>query len=242
MKNLIAVAVDDEPKALDVIKMHAEKIPFLRLQKTFRDAPEAVAWINANAVDLIFLDINMPNLSGLAFRQLIGKSPMIIFTTAYSEYALESYEYSAVDYLLKPIRFQRFFSAVLKAREQQQTRQGTPPQPQTSGHKGGISQHNIFVKSGPKTYKIDSSDIFYLEKDGNYVYFHTREKKIMSRLNMQQLKELLPDNDFMKVHKSYIIALQHIDIIETHQVTICGKKIPVAKSYREKLMEKLKSQ
>lgn len=240
-EQLIAIAVEDEPKALEIIEIHAKKIPFLALERSFRDALTAISWLQDNRVDLIFLDINMPSLSGLKFREYVGPTPMIIFTTAYAKYAVESYNLNAVDYLLKPISFDRFFKAALKARETWQLKQGrtTPAIPNTSPAQPTTRQHFIYVKSGSKLYKVSPDDILFLEKNGNYVFFHTNTQKIMSRLNMSQLQELLPGSGFLKVHKSYIISLQHIEVVEPGQVIIAGKKIPIAKAYKEQLMNAL---
>ena len=234
---LTAIAVDDEPRALEIISLHAEKISFLDLQHTFRDAVDAIAWLQNNPIDLIFLDINMPNLSGLKFRQLIGEKAMIIFTTAYSEYAVESYEQNAVDYLVKPIVFERFLKGVLKAKNQsgiQAISSDTPLTPSSD-----LTVSSIFIKSGTKHFQLNTDDILFLEKDGNYVFFHTNDRKVISRLNMTQVLDMLPEEKFLRIHKSYIVALQHIDIVENHQVTIKHNKIPIAKVYRKTLLERL---
>ena len=235
---ITAIAVDDEPKALELIQIHAGKVPFLELKDSFRDALKAIDWLQQNTVDLIFLDINMPNLSGLKFRSLIGEQTMIIFTTAYSEYAVESYNLNAVDYLLKPIPFERFLKAVLKAKEQLRLNHSpeVKPEPETP-----LSGKQIYVKSGTKLIRLEVADILYLEKDGNYVLFYTKERKVLSRLNMTQALEILPDKLFLRVHKSYIVALRHIDVVEQGHVEVNGKKIAVAKTYKDILLDRLKS-
>lgn len=235
---LKAIAIDDEPKALDVIAIHCEKVPFIELQKSFRGPLDAVAWLEQHSVDVAFLDINMPELSGLKFRQLVGEQVMIIFTTAYAEYAAESYNYDAVDYLLKPITFERFLKAVLKARRRlaktvdQAMERLAEPGPSTA-------DSQIYVKSGTKLYQVKTADILFLEKDGNYITFYTKDRKVLSRQNMGQVLSLLPELDFVRVHKSYIVAIRHIDILENHQLTIAGRQIPIAKTYRAALLEKL---
>lgn len=229
---LTAIAIDDEPKALEIIERYAEKISFLTLLHTFRDPLDAVNWLSAESVDVLFLDINMPNLSGLAFRRLIGRDPMIIFTTAYSEYAVESYEYNALDYLLKPISFDRFFAAVMKAKGTvQKSERKIVHTPETS--------RQIFIKSGSKLYRFAPEEVLFCEKDGNYCLVHTSDKKILSRLNMAQLLEILPSNTFLRVHKSYVINLDHVAVIESHQLTIGKHCIPIAKSYRELVKNRL---
>ena len=233
---ITAIAVDDEPKALELIQIHAAKVPFLNLKQSFRDALKALDWLQHNPVDLIFLDINMPNLSGLKFKTLIGSKSRVVFTTAYSEYAVESYALNAVDYLLKPIPFERFLKAVLKAKDLMRL-DGIAPSVNTVPNEPGGKQ--IYVKSGTKLVRLDIDEILYLEKDGNYVLFFTKERKVLSRLNMTQVMEVLPENLFFRIHKSYIIALKHIEVIEHGHVLINGKKIAIAKTYKEALFEKL---
>lgn len=227
MKPISAIAVDDEPNALEIIRLHAHKVPFLNLKKTFRKALDAIDWLQHNEVDLVFLDINMPNLSGLKFRGLIGDKIKIIFTTAYSEYAVESYNQNALDYLLKPILFERFLKATLKMKG-------------IKDHPNPVTKNQIYVKSGTKLYKLNIADILYLEKDGNYIHFHTPSRKVMARLNMNQALALLPEKLFLRIHKSYIVGLNHIDMLEGHYLDIGSKRIPVAKVYREMLLQKLK--
>ena len=235
-KNLTAIAVDDEPKALDIIQMHTAKVPFLTLCNSFRDPIEAIAWVRTHPTDVIFLDINMPQISGLKFRELIGEEIMIVFTTAYSKYAVESYELKAVDYLLKPIPFDRFLKAVIKVQELHTYKsQATLPQKEIKSSE----HHHIYVKSGTKLHKLNTDDILFFQKEGNYVVFHTRHKKILSRLNMNQVLELIPEAGFLRVHKSYIVNLLNVEIIESHQLTIKGNRIPVAKPYREKVKQQL---
>ena len=231
-EHITAIAVDDEPNALEIIKMHSNKVSFLNLQHCFRDPIEAVEWLRLHSVDMLFLDINMPDLSGLQFRKIIGNTTSIIFTTAYPEFGAESYESDALDYLVKPIVFERFLKAVLKYNNRQRIGVGESIQ-LASAPKPAKSQ--LFIKSGRKRYSVNIHEIFYLKKDGNYVEFHMPNKKILSRLNMEQVQALLPENKFFRVHKSYIIALEHIDSIEVHQVMVKGISIPIAKSYRKKL-------
>ena len=233
-----AVAVDDEPRALDVIEVHLDKINFIDLCKKFRDPTDALSWMQTNPVDLIFLDINMPNLSGLKFRELVGKDTMIIFTTAYSEYALESYNLEAIDYLLKPITFERFFKGALKAQERWMLKNNQDSDSQTTSSKD--KSNHIFIKSGSEVHKLDPAEIRYIAKDGNYAFFHLERRKIITRLSMQQLLDLLPDEHFLKVHKSFIISVPHVDVFERSAVRIRDKTIPVSKKYNAELVEQMK--
>lgn len=230
-----AIAIDDEPKALETLSRYLEKIPFLRLEQTFRDPLAAIAWWQEQQADLVFADINMPNLSGLKIREFMPRT-LLIFTTAYSEFAVESYELNAVDYLVKPIPFDRFLKACLKAKQHLELLAGaaTPSHPPTSGQ----HQASLFIKSGPKHFQLAVERILFIEKDGNYVTFHTPDTKVLSRLTMQQVLGLLPGG-FLQVHKSYIVALQHIEVLEQHQVLIADRRIPVSKAHRAALMAAL---
>lgn len=238
---LSCIAVDDEPRALEVIRIHAGKTPFLDLQRSFRSPVEAVAWLKGNLVDLAFLDINMPDVSGLNFRELAGQQLLIVFTTAYADYAVESYEQDAVDYLVKPIRYERFLKAALRARERWLARKLQQPVVPASAAEESLSSQ-IFIKSGTKHYRLAIGEILYLEKDGNYLWFHTTGRRLLSRFSMQQAMEMLPAPRFMQVHRSYIVALPFIDVVEVHQVVVKGQAIPVAKAYREELMARLVKQ
>ncbi|MCB9275221.1 MAG: response regulator transcription factor [Lewinellaceae bacterium] len=230
------IAVDDEPRALEVIRLHAAKAPFLSLQRTFRSPLEALSWLKANPVQLVFLDIDMPEISGLNFLDLAGQPLMAIFTTAYSEYAVESYEQQAIDYLVKPIRFERFLKAALRAQEywlhRRQSLAPVPGQPESPARQ-------LFIKSGAKHYRLDVADILYLQKDGNYVWFHTAGQHVLSRFSVRQALEMLPASEFQQVHRSYIVGLRHIEVVEPHQVKVGGQVVPVAKAYREALWSAL---
>ncbi|MEM7368755.1 MAG: LytTR family DNA-binding domain-containing protein [Bacteroidota bacterium] len=230
--SITSIAIDDEPKALEIIERYVGKVSFMKLLHAFRDPLDAMDWLSDSSVDVLFLDINMPHLSGLAFRDLIGREPLIIFTTAYAEYALESYEHRALDYLLKPISFDRFFSAALKAKDYLEKRPSPIHQPPTVGQQ-------LFIKSGQKRYKLSPADVLFCEKDGNYCIVHTVEKKILSRLTMTQLLTLLPEESFLRVHKSFVVNLTHVSIIEPHQLTIGASQIPIAKSYRDIVKNRL---
>ena len=232
MIEIKSIIVDDEPKAIAVLERYCQDVETITLVETFRDPVKALQFVAQNTVDLIFLDINMPKLSGLEFLDVLKKKPKIIFTTAYSEYALESYTYEAVDYLLKPIDFPRFLKGVSKV----SALIGAEKATDRTEEKAGSNDKVIYIKSGPQLHKIKIGDILYLEKEGNYLKFHTRDKKILSRTNMKDIFEILDTKDFIRVHKSFVIAIAHIDTIETHQIRIGNIKIPVGRSYRQHLM------
>ncbi len=230
------IIIDDEPFALNLIRSYVLKTPFLELAETFSNPFNAVAFLTANQVDLIFLDINMPELSGIQLLKSLPYQPKVIFTTAYPEYGAESYEYNAVDYLLKPIKYERFLKAINKVTELSKA----------SNQEKTISQRtdqteDLFVKSGTQIHKINSNDILYVEGAGNYMTFYLKESKIMSLLKMSEVLDLLPSNEFIRIHKSYIVSYKHIDIIEKHQVYINKKKIPIGITYREHFLSKIQN-
>ena len=226
---ITCIAIDDEPKALEVIERYCRKTNLVELRATFREPVKAIEFLSREKVDLIFLDINMPDISGIQLVQTLSPCPMIIFTTAYSHYAVESYELNALDYLLKPITFERFLAAVNKA-------------PETLSSKKSIgmeAEATVFIKSGPQTYQVKLAEILYLEKDGNYITVHLKDKNILIRENMGDIFDLVPGADFIRVHKSYVVAIKHIAMIEVHQLVINGEKIPIGSTYRDPLRSRL---
>ena len=222
------IAIDDEPMALEVIERYCQKSGLTELKASFREPVKAIEYLSREKIDVIFLDINMPDISGMQLVQALSPRPLIIFTTAYSHYAVDSYNLNAVDYLLKPITFERFVAAVNKAR--------------TALAANGTSREqnsNIFIKSGPQTHQVKLDDILYLEKDGNYITVHLKDKNILIRENMGDIFDLVPAAGFVRVHKSFVVAVKHISLIEVHQLTINGEKIPIGSTYREPLRERL---
>ncbi|SIT83429.1 LytR/AlgR family response regulator transcription factor [Pontibacter indicus] len=220
-----AIAIDDEPMALEVVRAHAAKVPFLELVGCFTDAFKALEFLQNEPVDLLFLDIKMPDISGLEFVTSLQKKPMVIFTTAYSEHAVTSFELDAVDYLLKPFSLPRFIKACNKAQELLQLRGTTAP-----------VKDYLFLKTGYEQVKVYYDDILYLEAAGNYVTFVLADgKKLLSRMTIQELTEQLPADSFVRVHRSYIVSKKQIDKIERHQVCIKGNEVPVGASYMQQL-------
>ena len=217
------VIIDDEPAAIDVLKFHLSSIPFVVLKKSFRDPLYALEYLPQHKIDLIFLDINMPKLSGISFPKFLQNPPLIIFTTAYSEYALESYELKAVDYLLKPIEFDRLLQAVLKAK---QLLEGNFRGETTSSEiSSDISDQTIFIKSGSEFHQLFVQNIKYIESDGNYVTFYIDKRPILARYKISEVLELLPKEYFTRIHRSYIVALKHIETVKKHCVVIDNKEI-----------------
>ncbi len=232
MGSIKTIIIDDEPKAIQVLQRYAEETDLLQVEASFRDPVKALDYLQRNKIDLLFLDINMPKLTGMEFLNVLEQKPKVIFTTAYSEYALESYDHNTVDYLLKPIGFKRFLKAVAKAKSLL-----VPETPASNPSRAIERDKTIYIKSGPQLHKINTHDILYLEKEGNYLTFHTKTKKILSRQNMKDVFEILSPAEFIRVHKSYIVSKRHMEIIESHQIGMGSIKIPVGRSYREEVMK-----
>lgn len=223
-----AIAVDDEPIALSIIESHAAKVPFLELKASFTDAFKAMSYLQKENIDLVFLDIKMPDISGIDFYHSLNKKPLLIFTTAYSEHAVTSFEMDAVDYLLKPFSLSRFVKACNKAYELYNFR-GTAPAPDS-----------FFLKTGYEQVKVFFDDILYLEAAGNYITFVLKDKNILSRLTFTEAAALLPPQKFVRIHRSFIVAVDKLTKVERHQVTINKTQIPIGEAYGQDLATALK--
>jgi DNA-binding LytR/AlgR family response regulator len=219
-----AIAIDDEPIALDIVKSLAAKVPFLNLQATFTDAFKALDYLQKESVDLLFLDIKMPDISGIEFFNSLSKKPMVIFTTAYSEHAVTSFELDAVDYLLKPFSLARFLKGCNKAFELYNLRNAT-----------ALADH-LYIKTGYELVKVMFSDICYAEANGNYVTFYLKDKSILSRSTFVEAINLLPQEKFVRVHRSYLVALDRIDKADRTQVIINKTTVPVSEAYYDQLI------
>lgn len=226
-----ALIIDDEPLAQNVIKQYAQKLPELTIVGTCNDAICAHKVLQEKEIDLLFLDINMPKLSGISFLRNLKNPPLVIFTTAYSEYALEGYELNAIDYLKKPFSFERFCKAYYRAEELHQLKhpQNKETQPETE-------VDFLFIKSNKKTVKIKFSEILYIEGLGDYIKIHLEDKKLVTNLSMKKIFSLLPAGKFYRIHKSFIISLDKIEAVEGNLVTINKTKLPVGNSYRQDFM------
>ncbi|WP_257670155.1 LytR/AlgR family response regulator transcription factor [Parapedobacter tibetensis] len=221
---MTAIAIDDEPIALDVVSSHAAKVPLLDLQATFTNAFEAMDYLRQHPVDLLFLDIKMPDISGIEFFRSLNKKPLVIFTTAYSEHAVAGFELDAVDYLLKPFSLPRFLKACNKAHEWLQLRN-------TNDTKSAY----IFVKTGYEQVKLSYQEIDYLEATGNYVNFVLGDHHILSRMTITECEALLPPDKFLRIHRSFIVASAKINKIERHQLTVNGSILPIGASYMHEI-------
>lgn len=222
-----AIAIDDEPRALEVIKNHAARIPFLQLSGTFTNPLEALAYIHQERIKLVFLDIKMPDISGIDLLKSIQRGKiLIIFTTAYSEYALESYDLEAIDYLLKPFDFSRFLRSVVKAQEQLTLRDN-------------VEKDFFFVQTGHQQRKICFGDIDYIEGEGNYVTYSVNNEKIIVRSGIKETLQALPAQWFVQIHRSYIVSLRKLDKIQDNHVFIGNRRISIGANYREAFMKSI---
>ena len=233
---LKCIAVDDEPLALDIIADYVAKVPFLELVKRTESAIEAMQLVQEGNIDLVFLDIQMPELTGIQFLKIAGNKASYILTTAYSQYALESYDLNVSDYLLKPIAFDRFYKAVEKVRNQHQKQEvvaAPVPEPIAVAPVAAPIQDFIFVKTEHKIQKIELDDILYIEGLKDYISIFTKTERVITLQNMKKMEETLPKGEFIRVHKSYIISVDKIESIERSRIAIAGKTIPVGDTYRD---------
>ena len=226
---LKCMVIDDEPLAISLLKDHISKVSFLELTSVFSNPVEALLEFNKNPVDLIFLDIQMPQLNGVQFMQLVQNRAQVIVASAYQEYAIEGFENNVVDYLLKPISFERFYRAVEKAYNQKNPSVKIAKTQENLPATGGY----IFVKVENKMVRVELDDILYVEGLKNYVSIYTKTQRIISLQVMKQLEEILPSHRFIRVHKSYIVALDKITAIEKQEIYIKDQIIPVGNTYAE---------
>lgn len=226
---LSAIAIDDEPIALEVIKRLSAKISFIEVKKYFTDAFQAIDYLQKEKTDLIFLDIKMPDISGIEFLKSITRPPMVIFTTAYSEHAVQSFELDAIDYLLKPFSQSRFLKACTKAHEQYLLKNRLPDTPGT--------RDSIFIKSGYDQIRLILDEILYVESSGNYMQFVLENQKILSRLTMAEAEELLPQAVFIRIHRSYIVSKKQITKIEKNSVWIRQIELPIGAAYVKDILK-----
>jgi len=226
------IAIDDEPLALKQVANYIQQIPFLELLGQCSSAFEALEILEQQQVDLMFVDINMPDLNGLEFVKSLTQKPLLIFTTAYSEYALEGFKVDALDYLLKPFSFAEFSKSASKARTQFELLQRTPETLETNND-------FLFIKSEYKLVRINYNDIQFIEGMREYVRIHlSTQKPVMTLLSMKALEAKLPENKFMRVHRSYIVNLEKITTVERFRIVFDDKKlIPVSENYKEKFQE-----
>jgi two-component system LytT family response regulator len=249
MKKIRCLVVDDEPLALDILAKYINQLPSLTLIGTCTDPLEALSLIQQDKIDLVFIDIQMPSLTGIQFLRVVNGKCKAILTTAYSEYAMEGYELDVIDYLLKPISFERFLKAVQKASGRFQTNQVTssltPEIPKPIEAKPPVTEQQldfIFVKTEYKIIKLSLSSILYIEGLKDYVSIYTTDERILSLQTMKKMEELLPSNRFVRVHKSYIVSLEKINSIERQRIFIGRNTIPIGESYYKDFIRLIGSQ
>ena len=230
------IIIEDEPLARNLMEAYIKKVPQFQLVGAFSNAIDALEFLRNNVVQIMFSDIQMPELTGIALLKILKNKPLVILTTAYSEYALEGYELEVFDYLLKPISFERFLKAAEKAIARL-SENNVPKTIATEISNTEKANDLIFVKDGTKLIKLRLSDILYIEGLKDYVSIHTREKKIVSLQTLKALESQLPDNQFIRIHNSYIIAFDAIDIIEKDRVMIGKNHLPISDTYRKTFKE-----
>ncbi len=229
--NINCLVIDDEPLARKGLKEYIADIDFLNCIGEYDNALKAAEQISRGEVQLLFLDIQMPKITGLEFFKTLQNPPPVIFTTAYPQYALEGFEVNALDYLVKPISFERFFKAVLKAKEFYEVRE--------TNHQEANDIDYFFIKVDNKLEKIMFADVLFAEASQNYVLIHTPLKKYMTYLTFKSVEEYLPAKMFLKVHKSYIVATSRIDTIEGNDIRIGQQHIPISRNLKDDVMARL---
>ncbi|MCF6181031.1 LytTR family DNA-binding domain-containing protein [Lutibacter sp.] len=230
------IIVDDEPVARDILKSHLQKIDAVTVVATCKNAVEAFNEISSNKIDLIFLDINMPEISGLSFAKAINKNIKVIFTTAYREYAVDGFNLQAVDYLLKPISFERLLQAVNKFLDESVFIE-TKATSEIIQEKSNF----IFVRSDRKMIKINFSEINYIESFSDYIKIHLSDKIIITRETITNIEAKLPKNDFMRIHRSYIVSISKINSFTNEFIEVQKKAIPISRSYKKEVLLRLEN-
>lgn len=226
---MIAIAIDDEPIALDIVKSHASKVSFITLQAVFTNAFDAIAYLQQNEVDLIFLDIKMPDINGIDFLNSLSNPPLVIFTTAYAEHAVKGFELNALDYLLKPFSLARFLKACNKAEELYSLRKKAVATSQPA---------YIFIKDGYEQIKVAIDDILFIEAAGNYTQISLLNNPSLStRMPISEMQALLPAQKFIRTHRAFIVAKGAVTKFDRNQIWIGEKIIPIGPTYAQCLLE-----
>jgi len=232
MDALRSIIIDDEPLARKGLKEYISDVDFLILSAEFDQALKAAEMISKGEVQLIFLDIQMPKMTGLEFLKSVQHAPPVIFTTAYPQYALDGFELNALDYLVKPISFERFFKAALKAKEYYEVRI-------KNKDNNSVRSDYFFIKYDGKLVKISYENILYVEALQNYVCVCTKNKKYITYLTFKSIQDYLPESSFIRTHKSYIVAADKIDSIEANEILIGQYRIPISRAMKDEVLDKL---
>lgn len=230
--------IDDEPLAQEILAEYIAKVPFLVLKGTFMSPLEATGQIDKEKPDLLFLDINMPDIDGLSFIPMLNPKPMIILTTAYDQHALKAFELEVKDYLLKPFSFERFYKSVLRLYQEQTSRLQTEIKEEIPDSQK--ESEYIFLKVGHRIQKLAVQDIIYIEGMKDYVRIHTAREKIMTLMSFARIEVMLPADKFARVHRSYIVAIDKIDHIEKRRIKIWNQIIPISDTYADAFYKILK--
>ncbi|MDE3236357.1 MAG: response regulator transcription factor [Bacteroidota bacterium] len=219
---ITCIAVDDEPLALQLIHQYCEKIPFLQLEKVFTNPDEAGAYLQQQQVDLLFLDIQMPDINGVQFYKSLSKQPLVIFTTAFKDYAVDGFNVDAVDYLLKPFEYNRFLKAVYKAKEYLEFLASQD-----------LQLNSIYVKVNYEMMKINLKDIDLIEALDDYIKIHIKPMPVLTLMTLKTMQEKLPSKEFARVHRSYIVPLSKVEKFSKNKLLVAGKEIPIGSSYTD---------
>jgi two-component system, LytTR family, response regulator len=230
---LNCVIIEDEPLARNLMTEYVRKVPELNLLNAFSNPLEALEALRTLSVDLLFLDVQMPEITGISLLKVLKKRPLVVLTTAYSEYALEGYELDVADYLLKPITFERFLKSVDKIMQ----RLEAEPKHVITTTENSPSPTFVFVKDGTKLVKIQLDEILYVEGLKDYVTIHTTHQKITTLQRMKALEEQLPADKFIRIHNSYIVALNAIEVVQKNEVEIKGSTLPIGDTFKKSFKE-----
>jgi DNA-binding LytR/AlgR family response regulator len=233
--NLKCLIVEDEPLARSLLTEYVRKVPYLELVEACSSPLAAIELLHKNSIDILFLDIQMPEITGITLLKTLQKKPLVILTTAYSEYALESYELDVLDYLLKPVTFERFLKSVDKATQRLMVK--VNPVQAESQTVSEPAPPFVFVKDGTKLVKVRFDDILYVEGLKDYVTIHTKQQKIVTLQRLKALEEQLPANKFIRIHHSYIVALEAINTVHKGEVQIGNALLPISDSYKKAFKE-----
>ncbi len=225
------IIIDDEQPAINILSNFVKKIPFLNLNLATTNAFEALEILNTQKIDLLFLDIEMPDITGIELLHSLEQKPLVIFTTAYEQYALQGYEMDVLDYLVKPIRFERFLKAANKAQSRFQN---------NSNITSHIFEDYVIIKSNYKNIKIPFSEILYIEGLKDYVKIYTEQEMFLTRLNLKGISQKIPSNLFIRIHRSYIVNLDKITSFQKNEINIKKTNLPIGESYRDNIINKLK--
>lgn len=231
------IIVDDEELAHKVLEKYIESLPWMSLAEKFYNAIDTISYLRDNPVDLMFLDIRMPELSGLKMLNTLKNPPQVILTTAYAEYAIESYNYEVIDYLLKPIEFERFLIAVNRVSRNMEATLHS----EANSNGEELKDNFIFVYQDHYTHRVDFRDILYIKSEGNYISIKTKSRNFITRNTMQETEKRLPGNLFIRIHKSYMVNRNNIKRVYGNTVVFDEGEIPIGKIYRRAFMEKLRN-